>query len=346
MADTHKTLKISVLGAGVMGLSCAYALWRDGHDVTLYDPLGFPADNASFIAGGMLAPYSELDHMPQDYLPAGLESIQIWSDIQKVCARDFEFSQNGSILIAHPEDRHLQERFKSILPANDQNWEILDAQALYALEPALSKRGFKSGLYLKTEAKLAPRKAMEVLCDALPNKMIQSLNSEAAAQKADYVIDCRGMSDDTQRKDLRGVKGEVLLVQNPEFSLARPLRLMHPRYPLYIIPRADHHFLLGATIIESAENEDVSVRSGLELLSALYSLHPSFAEAKIIEMRARTRPSYADNLPRLYIQDNIIKANGLYRHGFLLAPVMAQCVLAMINKQTHKFEHLFIKGQA
>lgn len=80
--------KIAVIGAGIMGLMSAYTLSREFRDaqVTIFDPAGFPADNASFIAGGMIAPYSELDHMPQDFLPAGLESIKLW----KACADDLE----------------------------------------------------------------------------------------------------------------------------------------------------------------------------------------------------------------------------------------------------------------
>ena len=139
---------------------------------------------------------------------------------------------------------------------------------------------------------------------------------------------------------MRGVKGETLIVHNPEFKLSRAVRLMHPRYPLYIVPRGQGVFMIGATQIESAD-ETVSLRSGLELMSALYSLHPSFVDARILEMKAGIRPAYPDNLPRITPDGNTIRCNGLFRHGFLLAPVMAQCVADHIAGHRNEFMHLF-----
>ena len=329
-----------------MGLSTAYALSRalPNAQITIFDSNGFPANNASFIAGGMLTPYSELDHMPAAYLPAAAHSITLWADMSEKLGNNFEFAQNGSLLIAHNEDRYLLERYKSILPANDQNWRAVNAREISDIEPALPAQKFPVGLNIKREAHLNPRLAMDALCKAIENKHTTELNIDKASQTHNYVIDCRGMRSKTDIPELRGVKGEVLVVHNPEFTLARPVRLMHPRYPLYIVPRADNVFLIGATIIESANNKTVSIRSGLELLSALYSLHPSFADAHILEMRADIRPALPDNMPAITLENNIIRANGLYRHGFLLAPVMAQCISALITNKTNEYLPLFLKG--
>jgi glycine oxidase len=72
----------------------------------------------------------------------------------------------------------------------------------------------------------------------------------------------------------------------------------------------------------------------MELLNAAYSLHPAFAEASIVEMGVGIRPSYADNMPRVEHDGRTISVNGLYRHGFLLAPAMAEEVAAMIFEET------------
>ena len=69
------------------------------------------------------------------------------------------------------------------------------------------------------------------------------------------------------------------------------MRLIHPRWPLYVIPRGDNKFMLGATSIE-AEDTGVSVRSALELLGAAYAVHPAFAEARIVEFGSGLRPAY------------------------------------------------------
>ncbi len=341
----NDTIKISVAGAGIMGIMNAFYLQKSmpNATITLYDPAGFPADNASYIAGGMIAPLSELDHMPDNYLEAGYETIRLWDEVSQTLGNSFEFSMRGSIFITHDEDRHLLERFKSVLPHND-DWQAIGKQDINALEPALNTQTFKSGLYMKREAHLHPQKVMQTLLEQIPNKEQTALDIETEAQKADIVIDCRGMKAQNQDNNIRGVKGEVLVVRNPEFTLSRPLRLMHPRYPLYIVPREDNIFLIGATIIETAENKNISLRSGMELMSALYSLHRSFGDAEIIEMKAGIRPSYPDNLPQIHKNGNVIHCNGLYRHGFLFSPVLAQCVTRHINNEDDPFKHLFWKG--
>lgn len=335
---------IAILGAGIMGLISAYMLRRalpHAH-ITIFDPKGYPADNASFIAGGMLAPYSELDHTPHTYLPAGLHSIELWKTCEKECGISFGFSQNGSLLLAHKNDRHLLERFKTILPKGDPSIHMIED--INTLEPQLCTQTLTGGIALTQEAHLNPRLTMTALSDLIKDKKHTALNTETAATQFDIVIECTGMDARPSSPQLRGVKGEVALVKNTEFTLTRPLRLMHPRYPLYIVPRPDHVFLIGATIIESNESNSVSIRSGMELFSALYSLHPSFANAQILEIKAGVRPSFPDNLPRISRDRNIIRANGLYRHGFLFSPVMAQCICSLLTQEHNAYTNLFLKA--
>ncbi|MGH1403832.1 MAG: FAD-dependent oxidoreductase [Alphaproteobacteria bacterium] len=343
-ASPAKSMTVSVLGAGIMGTLSAYFIqerYPDAH-VSLYDPNGFPADNASFMAGGMLAPLSELDHMSEAYLPVGFAAIDLWAELSDKFNHGFEFSNRGSLLITHDSDRHMLERFKTILPVNSNKWSTLDAKSLEKMEPQIQAKIFRQALYMRGEAHLHPQKAMCILQDRIQNKYTQMPDIESLKKQCDWVIDCRGMGAQKDM-DLRGVKGEVLLVRNPDFALSRPLRLMHPRYPLYIVPRENHEFLIGATIIESDAHGHVSLRSGMELMSALYSLHPSFGDADIIEMKAGTRPSCSDNLPRIEQRKNVICANGLYRHGFLFSPVMAQAVIGVMSGEPYEFTSLFMK---
>ncbi len=340
MSTNHQN--IAILGAGIMGLSAAYTLGKAGHNITLYDPSlhdgGFTTHNASALAGGMLAPYSEIEHMDAPWIDAGLHGIALWRE----SGLEMGLTRNGSLLIAHPQDRYVLERFKSHLPPALQ---VLHSPR--TIEPALPE-AFQTGLFLPDEAYLDPKSAMTALLEAIKdfNADLNPSAQDPAAltSKHDLVIDCRGYGARNEEPELRGVKGEILIVRNEEFALSRPVRLMHPRYPLYIAPRADSVFMIGATMIEGAD-EHVSVRSGMELMSALYSLHPSFGEAEIISMQAGIRPAYPDNLPRIRMIDNIISANGLFRHGFLLAPVMARCIADHIAGQRNIFMTLFTGEQ-
>ena len=74
----------------------------------------------------------------------------------------------------------------------------------------------------------------------------------------------------------------------------------------------------------------------LELLSAAYALHPAFGEAEIIEIGTGVRPAFPENLPRIGWHDGTLYINGLYRHGFLLAPPLA-CMVAQIVLEDRYF---------
>jgi len=147
-------------------------------------------------------------------------------------------------------------------------------------------------------------------------------------------IDCRGYSARDVLGDLRGVKGEMLMLSCPDVTLSRTVRLLHPRIPLYVVPRGNGIFMLGATMIESSASDHVTARSLLELLSAAYALTPAFGEAEVLETGVDIRPAFADNLPRIQRDGNLIRVNGFYRHGYLLAPAFARKVGDMLFGQT------------
>ena len=106
---------------------------------------------------------------------------------------------------------------------------------------------------------------------------------------------------------------------------------MHPRYQLYIAPKGKGFYVVGATEIESDDDSPMTVRSAMELLSAAYSVHPGFAEANIRQHITQCRPAFSDNQPKITVQDSLIQVNGLFRHGFLIAPVVLKQVLALVN---------------
>ncbi|HET9272970.1 MAG TPA: FAD-dependent oxidoreductase, partial [Methyloceanibacter sp.] len=129
----------------------------------------------------------------------------------------------------------------------------------------------------------------------------------------------------------RGVRGERIVVRSGEIHLARPVRLLHPRFPLYVVPWGDGLYMIGATVIESEEAGPITLRSALDLMSAAYALDPAFAEAEIVQQGAGARPAFPDNRPRIIARKGYIYVNGLYRHGFLLAPALAEVVAAYIE---------------
>lgn len=138
---------------------------------------------------------------------------------------------------------------------------------------------------------------------------------------------------------LRGVRGEVARVHAPEVKLTRPTRLIHPRYPIYIAPKQDDLYVIGATEIESDDMSPPSVRSTLELLSAAYAVHPGFGEGRIIEIAAHCRPALPDNLPEIRVTRGpgapVMRINGLYRHGFMISPALLDAALEIVEQDRH-----------
>ena len=210
----------------------------------------------------------------------------------------------------------------------------LDGARVDALEPSLAGR-FKTALFFREEAHLDPRKALAGLYQVLLERGVRfhfGCEVEEVTGSFDRIIDCTGAVAIGATPNLRGVRGEMLFLETSEISLSRPVRLLHPRIPLYIAPRGDNRFMVGATMIESDDAGPISARSLMELLNAAYALHPAFGEARVVEMGVGVRPAYPDNLPRVTVEGNRISVNGFYRHGFLLAPAMAGQVATILTE--------------
>jgi glycine oxidase len=314
---------VSIIGAGIAGAWQALLFAQAGRDVTLHErsDQGM-TQSTSYWAGGMLAPYCEAEASEPVIVRLGIRSLDLWRE---------NFPQtpfNGSLVVAHPRDRADFERFAKLTSGHRR----LDAAAMTELEPSLEGR-FRDGLFYADEGHVEPRRVLPQLHArfAAAGGTIK-FNSETNPDDIDgIVIDCRGLSARDTQANLRGVKGEMIIVESDEIELSRPVRLIHPRWPLYIIPRADNQFMIGATSIETEDN-GVSVRSALELLSAAYAVHPAFGEARIVEFGAGLRPAFPDNLPRIAIDNQKIAINGLYRHGFLLAPALAELTLGYVER--------------
>jgi glycine oxidase len=314
---------VSIIGAGIAGAWQALLFAQAGHAVTLYERGDAEMTlSTSHWAGGMLAPWCEAEASEPVIGRLGLRSLDLWRE---------HFPKtpfNGSLVVAHARDRADFERFAKLTSGHKR----LDSQGLRELEPSLEGR-FRDGLFYADEGHVEPRRVLpELHARITAAGGTIKFNSDADTENLDgIVIDCRGLAARDEQKELRGVKGEMIIVETAEVELSRPVRLIHPRWPLYVIPRGDGKFMLGATSIE-AEDTGVSVRSALELLGAAYAVHPAFAEARILEFGSGLRPAYPDNLPRITVEKEKIAVNGLYRHGFLLAPALAELTLAHVER--------------
>ncbi|MEM7056154.1 MAG: FAD-dependent oxidoreductase [Pseudomonadota bacterium] len=316
-------MTVTVIGAGVAGLCVATELVRRATSVQILDQVVEPGPHAcSWWAGGMLAPFCEGESAEEPVVRLG-QSAADWWEGQGVTVQ-----RHGSLVMAMGRDRKELDRFAR----RTQGAQAIGVDRIAELEPDLADRAPRA-LFFADEAHLDPRLALAALQERLAAQGVAVQQADPPATGP--VIDCRGLSARDALTDLRGVKGEMLILRCPDVRLNRPVRLLHPRIPLYIVPRGEGIFMLGATVIEATERSRITARSMLEMLSAAYALHPAFGEAEILEIGTDARPAFPDNLPRIRRRGRVTYANGLFRHGFLLAPALAMQVadLVLDNKR-------------
>lgn len=318
---------ITIAGAGIVGLWQALTLAKAGHRVRLFERSTQPFyESSSQWAGAMIAPECESESAPEIVRDLGRQSLALWR------ATYAGLMENGTLVVAAVRDRSELTRFQRMT----ENHQLLHATRLAELEPHLADR-FDAALYFPGEAHMNAMVAMGALLEKVRAAGVDVMLGEPFMRvDGDTLIDCRGMAAAADVPGLRGVRGERIVVDAPGVDLARPVRLLHPRQPIYVVPQGGGRFVIGATVIEREDAGQVTVRSALELLGSAFALHPGFAEATIIDMGAGVRPAFADNTPRILIENDgaAIRVNGMYRHGFLLAPVIAQAVATYLQTGT------------
>jgi glycine oxidase len=335
-------MNIGIAGAGVLGRLLAWRLTRAGHRVTVLDPAGGPLDRgaAGWTAAGMLSPSAELECADLQVFQDGLDSIDMWAEIVAALPGPPDFARRGSLLLAHRGDGGAARRLVDLIERKAPEAhrpQPLAAAALGELEPDI--HGPALAWFLPHEGALDAPQLMQALYEgAQAADWRWGLSVEQAGEGFlaaggrrhvfDHVFDARGLGQRPARgpaagcADVRGVRGEIFLVRAPDVRLARPVRLLHPRHRVYIVPRRDHHFVIGASEIESEDRSPVSLRTAVELLAAAHSVLPGLAEARIVRMETNLRPALRDNLPLIEQAQGLTRINGLFRHGWMIAPAM------------------------
>ncbi|MCH9739772.1 MAG: FAD-dependent oxidoreductase [Epsilonproteobacteria bacterium] len=337
-------MNVAIAGAGLVGRVLALKLLKKGgYNINLYDSdTAYGEEAAGITAAGMLAVFAELESAESIIFDIGQESIALWPSILEQLDILDSFQHEGSIITAHPQDVSELDHFIESLQSKVEEAskiKMLNREEIIALEPDLDQHS--KGFYLPHEGQVDAQVFMKTSSDYLlahPNvvwleeKGVDSLEEGTITigsekHHYDWVFDCRGLGSQVEMPNLRGVRGEVFWLEAPEVKITRPTRMLHPRYKIYIVPRPNDRYIIGATEIESEDKSPMSVRSSLELLSAVYSMHTGFAEARIVNMTTNCRPAFKDNLPKIEHGDKITRINGLYRHGYLMAPAIVEQAL-------------------
>ena len=362
-APAHASQPDLIVGHGVLGRLLAHQLSAAGHRVEVFDPArcdGPPAASgaraAGWTAAGMLSPVAELERAGPEVFALGLRSCTLWPGIVAGLANPPSLHMRGSLLLAHRGDAGAAMRIVNLLQARAEAAYLphsLSRAELSGMEPAV--HGPSLAWLLPCEGQIDAVRAMQALAgqasaqgtrwhwgrrvtDLQAGLMSIESDGARAQQRFDHVFDVRGTG---AQPDLpvRGVRGEVIWLHAPGVVLQRPIRLMHPRQPVYLVPRPGDLVVVGASEIESEDRSPISLRSTLELLSAAHSVLPELAEARIVHTETNLRPALPDNLPLLQHAHGLTRINGLYRHGWLIAPALVEQALQALQLHTADLQH-------
>jgi glycine oxidase len=346
-------MKAGIAGGGIIGQLLAFSLVNAGWNVTLFDYK--KRRNCSETAAGLLAPVTELDKNDLSIFKLGLEALnQHWPQILSHLNEKIYFQKTGSLMLAHARNQadlmHHAQVISSKLKGDD-HCKHINQYEINALEPQLTQ--FQQGYYFPDEGQLDSQTLLKTLQNKLiesgvswiSNAFVQTVSSgKISLENKDYLFDlacdCRGLGAKNEFKNLRSVRGELIWLHAPDVAITRPIRLVHPRYHLYIAPRPGHHYIVGASEIESNDLSPISLRTTLELLTAAYSINSNFSEARIIKTASHCRPTLSDSLPKIKYSSGFIAINGLYRHGFLIAPSLVSDVFRWIDQGISKVAYI------
>lgn len=314
---------------------------------------------AAWTSAGMLSPLAELEHAPPEVARLGWRSLTLWQDIVQRLHGEPYFARRGSLLLAHQSDLGTAQRVLARISLQQASHtgasnapQPLTRDQLRGLEPAL--HNVAHAWLLPGEGQIHPVQALIALHrdaprviwhwqswvrDVVPHAFeVQESKPgtrEAAGKlpdrarirrRFDLVFDVRGVGGRPEC-NVRGVRGELLWLHAPRLGLSRPMRLLHPRHRVYIVPRPGDLVVVGASEIESEDASSVTLRSAVELMAAAHSVLPELAESRLVHLEANLRPALPNHQPQLHHEPGLVRINGLFRHGWLMAPALIETAL-------------------
>jgi len=348
-----------VVGAGVIGLSCAWRAARDGVSVTVVDPA--PASGASWVAGGMLAPVTEAWPGEEPLLELGAESLLRWPSFAAALATDAGLPNGGApaglrtegtlVVAAGAGDRAELDELAAFLARLGRDVERVTARELRRLEPSIGP-DVRGGLSVPGDLAVDNRTLLAALRAACERSGVRLVEQAAVTVgpgtvqlsggrelAAGEVLVAAGAHSSALHPSLAGlvrpVKGEILRLRHRAGAFPPPARtvrgVVEGRH-VYLVPRDDGGLVIGATQYEAGFDTDPTVGGVRDLLRDAERLVPAVAEFALLESSAGLRPGSPDNLPLIgRLGPGVLVATGHGRNGILLAPITSEAVLAMLR---------------
>jgi glycine oxidase len=334
-----KTWDVIVVGGGIIGLSLARELRKQGAAVLVVER-GEPGREASYAAGGMLANCG--DETPNVLQPLATASAEMYPEfvheLEDESGINVDLRAHGTLLF--PAPGRSADRIEGATPLS---------VPLHDLEPALTSSG-RTPVFLK-ERSVCPRALTKAVLlaakhrgvDVSSGTTVDSVDVSGGrvvgvitgktAYRASAVVNCAGAWAGHIRPlevPARPVKGQMVCYAMPQKELLRHV-VRSPK--IYLIPRSDGRLLAGATVEDAGFDKRTVPETILELRRAAVAMLPALEQARLLEDWAGLRPGTPDNLPILggTSMPGYFVATGHFRDGILLAPVTARIITEVIS---------------
>lgn len=318
------TVEVTVRGAGIFGLSCAWAMTLRGARVRVVDP-GGPGAGAS---GGLLAALAP--HVPENWNPKKqfqldslLAAAGFWGEVEAASGRSSGYARLGRLQPVADADALVLARHRAQSAATLWQgaalWEVIPAQGSGWEPPSASGFLIRDTL----SARLHPRRAVAALVEALAARgveVVPEAPDQGLVLHATGAAGLEALSLALARPVGRGVKGQAALLDH-----AAPGAPQLFAEALHILPHGDGTTAVGSTDERDATSTGPDAKLD-ELIAKARRLVPALAQARVLDRWAGFRPRSRSRAPMLGHwpgRAGHFVANGGFKIGFGMAPGVA-----------------------
>ncbi|SLN60837.1 Hydrogen cyanide synthase subunit HcnC precursor [Roseivivax jejudonensis] len=327
-------IDVTVRGAGIFGLSVAWACARRGASVRVIDPHGVAAGASGGIVGA-LAP-----HVPETWnekkafqLDSLLAAAAFWAEVRDVGGADPGYGRLGRLQPVEDDAGLERARERADGAAGHwraaAEWRVIRAEAAGTFAP-VTPTGWL--VHDTLSARIHPRRACEALAAALRVRGVEIVADACESGAVVWATGWRGLSEMTDaagRPAGAGVKGQAALIRHDAGAVPQVFA-----DGLHVVPHDDGTVAIGSTSERTFDAPDATDAQVDDLVARAVRVLPVLAGAEIVARWAGVRPRARSRAPLLGPwpgRRNHFVANGGFKIGFGMAPrvgdVMADLVL-------------------
>ena len=322
---------VTIYGAGIFGLSIAYACLQRGARVQVIDPSGI-AGGASGGPVGALAPHTpdNWNDKKQFQLESLLMARDFWPDVAVLSGLPTGYTRAGR-LQPIVSDRHLELAHTRTVSARHHwgdhaLWEVISVGGPWCPP---SPTGY--AIHDTLSAHIHPHHATHALgqaCRALGGTITKAGQAKGQVVEAAGWAGLQALSTQTGRPIGNGVKGQAALLKYP--AMGQPQLFADG---LHIVPHFDGTVAVGSTSERGFKDSNTTDSLLDDIITKARTLIPALQAAPVIDRWAGVRPrafTRAPILGRHPMKPDTFIANGGFKIGLGMAPKVGQVMAELI----------------